>query len=70
MAIWSIVRLQIWYTLWPFDIHGYLVYFPHFGMFYHEKSGNPDPKTITLGKRSPRHALSEVAETGLGKNFD
>jgi hypothetical protein len=39
-------------------------------MFYHEKSGNTDPETTTLGKRSPRHALSEVAETGLGKNFD
>jgi hypothetical protein len=28
--------------LWPFGtFNGYLVYFPRFGMLYHEQSGNP-----------------------------
>jgi hypothetical protein len=29
----------IWYILWQY-IFGYLVYFPHFGTLFHEKSGN------------------------------
>jgi hypothetical protein len=34
----------IWYSLWNFDaLCGHLVYFPRFGILYHEKSGNPDP---------------------------
>jgi hypothetical protein len=31
-----------WYILWPFGISGAIWYIaPHFGIFYHEKSGNP-----------------------------
>jgi hypothetical protein len=36
--------LVIWYILWSFGILcGHLVQFPHFGMFYVQKSGNPVP---------------------------
>jgi hypothetical protein len=32
----------IWYILWHFGIFcDNLVYFPHFGILYHGKSGNP-----------------------------
>jgi hypothetical protein len=35
--------MPIWYEVWPFGICvGYLVYFPPFGKYYREKSGNPD----------------------------
>jgi hypothetical protein len=35
--------MAILYILLPFGIfYGYLVHFPHFGMFYQGKSGNPD----------------------------
>jgi hypothetical protein len=44
----------IWYILWPFGIFcGHLVYvmviwniFPHFGILYLEKSGNPADSRI------------------------
>jgi hypothetical protein len=57
MAIWYIYIygylvhfITIRYILWPSGIFcgysgifaGYLVYFSRFGMFYQEKSGNPD----------------------------
>jgi hypothetical protein len=39
--------IVIWSISLPFGIyHGYLVYFSHFGMFYQEKSGNPDLKGL------------------------
>jgi hypothetical protein len=45
MASWSISR--------PFGIfNGHLVYFPHFGMLYHDKSGNPAAQLIFGGKIS------------------
>jgi ABC-type transporter Mla subunit MlaD len=32
----------IWYIVWLFGIlYGYLVYFPHVGLLYQEKFGNP-----------------------------
>jgi hypothetical protein len=35
----------IWYTLLPFGkFSGRLVYFPRFGLFNREKSGNPVPR--------------------------
>jgi hypothetical protein len=43
--------MAIWYSLWPFALfYGslvyfvviYVIYYPHFGILYHEKSGNPD----------------------------
>jgi hypothetical protein len=35
------------YILWQIEIVcGCLVYFSHFGMFYQEKSGNPDLKGL------------------------
>jgi hypothetical protein len=39
--------MAIWSTLYLFGIfrgllvHGYLIFFPRFGMLYQEKSGNP-----------------------------
>jgi hypothetical protein len=34
--------MTIWYTLEPFAMFsGHLLYFPHFGTLYQEKSGNP-----------------------------
>jgi hypothetical protein len=44
-AIWSILRL--------FGIfYGYQVYFPLFGLFYQEKSGNPGPDKKYVKKNS------------------
>jgi hypothetical protein len=43
--------MAIWYTLWPFALFsshflpmycGYLLFFPHVGILYQEKSGNPE----------------------------
>jgi hypothetical protein len=48
MIVYFIAMLSI---LWLFGVffghlvyvsYGYLVYFPHFGKLYQEKSGNPD----------------------------
>jgi hypothetical protein len=39
-AIWNFYRHLVHFTyIWPFGIH----IFPHFGMLYQEKSGNPGP---------------------------
>jgi hypothetical protein len=50
---WKVLQWTMWvylmvyftaigYALYPFGIFsGYLVFFPVFGMFYQEKSGNP-----------------------------
>jgi hypothetical protein len=41
LAFWYILW-HFWYILWHFGIFcGDLVYFPRFGILYHEKSGNP-----------------------------
>jgi hypothetical protein len=42
VAIWYTYVVVILHILLPFGVfYGYLVYFPRFGMFYQEKSGNP-----------------------------
>jgi hypothetical protein len=45
----------IWYHLYPFGIFcGHLVHFPHFGMLYQEKSGNPvAPRVFTSIVNAP-----------------
>jgi hypothetical protein len=61
MAIWYILWpfgifyghllyfMAIWYILWPFGIFcDRLIHSPRFGMLYHEKSGNPDRKTVEI----------------------
>jgi hypothetical protein len=38
--------VALWYILCYFGIFcGHMVHFPRFGILYHEKSGNPDPKS-------------------------
>jgi hypothetical protein len=40
--------MAIWYILWHFGKHicGHLVHFSRFGIFNHEKSGNPGPSSF------------------------
>jgi hypothetical protein len=38
---------------WPLGLFwGHLVYFPRFGMFHHEKSGNPDSYNLFYGRNA------------------
>jgi hypothetical protein len=47
MAIWNILRPFDVYILWQFGTFCFrLVYLTHFGMLYHEKSGNPDERSF------------------------
>jgi hypothetical protein len=48
---------SIWNILWPFGIfYGYMAYFPRYGMFCPEKSGNPG-----CHAQSPLHRFSPIA---------
>jgi hypothetical protein len=69
MDVWSILEpLDIFYGHLEY-FSGYLVYFPHFGILYREKSGNPAWKRkfdeidfvtkIGGGKISLEHVLAK-----------
>jgi hypothetical protein len=55
LAIWNILRPSDAYILRPF---GNLVYFPHFGLFYKEKSGNPGLEYRLLNPNQTNHLES------------
>jgi hypothetical protein len=40
--------MTVWYSMWLFALSSsHLLYFPHFGMLYQAKSGNPGMYSIS-----------------------
>jgi hypothetical protein len=51
---WEYIK-AVWYILWPMDKMLVLWFiFPHFGILYHEKSGNLDPNTLFTSTEAQR----------------
>jgi hypothetical protein len=70
LCLWSFgIFTAIWYILWPFDNLVAIWYiFPHFGILYKEKSGNPD-SDATFGKPKPVNSRGQKLGDQIGRIF-
>jgi hypothetical protein len=64
------IFMTIWYTLWPSALFyghlvpiccGHLLYYPHFGKLYQEKSGKPSTTMLTAQQTLSRFVISFYA---------